>query len=254
MNVNPQSMPQAEQLSFTARYVYPVISHPLSRQIYRIVAEAVKIVASVAFLDMMVKRLFNKDNGVDLRLSLFLAVSGPIFEEIFFRGVIQGGIALCQTGWHKFVVRREPTEDELRIQRTVRVRLSAVIFTFTHLINLRSNVTYKLIQMAFCYTSGLAYGYLSDKYKTVSFSILGHGFHNIISIYIRSGPTSLRRLCIGISILNLAAIYVLGTTNIGEYMAGCVGNALGACAAMPRRLVSWLNPPASASHEATALA
>jgi membrane protease YdiL (CAAX protease family) len=167
--------------------------------------EVVKIVAATVFLEIASHYLFShKKFEWKIRT---LTVVIPIIQEIFFRGFIQGGIRFVQDGWNDYVVKRELTQNEIMIQKTWRIHLTALIYGAAHLRNSNSDYYAKYAQGIWFYLRGVSYGYLNEKYRTLSANILAHGISNISLL----STAIYARAALPIALLIDPVVYFLGT-------------------------------------------
>ncbi|WP_075883510.1 CPBP family intramembrane glutamic endopeptidase [Candidatus Protochlamydia sp. W-9] len=176
-----------------------------------VLAEMVKIVAVKILLEEVTKALFSSKqlSGINVR---WITVVGPVVEEVFFRGMLQRGIGITQAGWNRFVVKRELSEQEIVSQRAWRIYVTAIIFGLAHATNSHSNYANKFTQIEWSYMGGVAYGYLSEKYQTLSVSILAHSINNILAISLVAYP-KFNKLTTLALVANNLAFYILGTSS-----------------------------------------
>jgi hypothetical protein len=104
-----------------------------------------------------------------------VCVPAPVYEEIFFRGVVLTTFTLGQYIWSK-IRKHQMTDETLKAQRIFRVRVTAVLFGLSHLINGVS------IQVLFACASGLGWGYVAEHYNSTVPSMILHFTHNF-SVY-----------------------------------------------------------------------
>jgi membrane protease YdiL (CAAX protease family) len=228
---------QTHPASFIQRHVYPVV-----RVVYQGVIEIVKVVAAQVFLELLTSALLGNQSKMAFRMVRLITVVAPVIEEILFRGILQRGINLCQNAWFKFILKREPTEKELCMLRAIRIQLSAIIFAVAHLKNPHKNLVSKLMQFTWSYIGGVAYGYLSDKYKTVSVSILAHGINNTAVVYLSSIPNANLGLCLSVIAVNPVVAYLLGKDSTREAISGQIKSGVQHCLRWSDRLVTWARP------------
>ncbi|MFI5344504.1 MAG: CPBP family intramembrane glutamic endopeptidase [Chlamydiales bacterium] len=158
--------------------------------------EAVKIVTAGLFLNYLTKEILNTKDGV----AVSMIIIAPIFEEIIFRGMIQKGIALCQKTWHHFRGKSEIKDEDVKAQQQFRIQISALLFASLHLFLPHQNNLIKFLQFGWTYLLGVTYGYLSEKYSTLSISMVAHGLNNalLFSSFSETGKT-LKLLAIAIN-------------------------------------------------------
>lgn len=230
-----------EPRPFTERYITPVIHNPVSRFVSATLVELVKIVAAKIFLEYLLEKTLSQAK-MPIKAVWTIAVAAPVIEELVFRGAIQRGIGLAQKGWNHFVIQRELSQEELAVQRTWRVQISAVIFTAVHLMNPHSTMAAKLTQITWNYMGGVAYGYLSDNYKSLSVSILAHGFNNMLVLGAKSSDDPRVTLtCVAAIVINSIAAYTLGKPEWVKNTAAGIKEFGNACLSMPYRAFNNLN-------------
>jgi hypothetical protein len=192
-------VPTAIQVKEAAKKIAPVV---LSTTL-----EISYIAMAVLMLDSATTAIF-AGKQLDDRNIRFITVVAPLTEEVIFRGIIQHGIGLGQWGWNRFVIKKELTEEELAIQRTWRVQVTAFVFGAAHLRNSKPSA----LQVVWSYFGGVTYGYLSEKYGTLSLSILSHGLNNILAMTMIFYPQTIKVLWIAV-FANRIFSYQLGTRN-----------------------------------------
>jgi membrane protease YdiL (CAAX protease family) len=172
------------------KHAEPVILHPICQIAYRVMLESIKMVAASHFLDILVERLKRKAthlalNSINVHIKILIVVA-PLMEELMFRGVILQGVHLLQKTWNEYAGNQLTQEDE-KSQQAFRVRLSAFSFAAAHLFTSKSKIA-AAIQFLLCYESGLQWGYISEKYQTLSVGFLSHGLNNACSAAIQIYP------------------------------------------------------------------
>jgi hypothetical protein len=154
---------------------------PIARRIYRgscwVVAEAVKIMSVLVFLDFLRKRFVLSDTDFINRYVIVRVLHAPLLEEFLFRGLLQQIIHMMQKGWNS-CRKKELTEEEERVQQVVRVRMAAFVFAAMHYGN-HSDPFYQFMSCISTFSSGITYGYLSEKYSSLAPSLLVHGLNNL---------------------------------------------------------------------------
>ncbi len=148
-------------------------------------SEAVKLTAVVIFLNTL--RFLSLQScpspSFPLHDHFFILVEVPLLEEITFRGLLLPGIHLLQKGWNRFILKRELTEQEERIQRLFRIHLAAFVFAGVHYFDGIHGPLPKGILLGITllpYLAGVLYGHLTEKFHTLSLSLLAHGIHNFL--------------------------------------------------------------------------
>jgi membrane protease YdiL (CAAX protease family) len=147
------------------------------------VVEVTMVVAASIFLKYIALRLCLsssfKPNHLAFHIIKMYVADSPLKEEIRFRGVFQRGIALSQMAWNAFQGKKTLSQNEILFQERIRIHASAILFGLRH-IKLERSVRSNLVSFTWTYLAGLNYGYLSEKYKTLSLGIVAHGFNNAI--------------------------------------------------------------------------
>lgn len=225
-------MDPAPRIHFVEHYIDPIIQHRACQVAFQIALEIVKIVAAKIFLDYLGKRLLNDASKMSPREVFIITVFAPVIEEIIFRGALLRGIHVMQKGWNH-VQGHELSEEEERTQQTFRVHLSALIFAAAHLLNPHKNVASALVQFTWTYFGGVTYGYLSEKYRTLSVNILAHGFNNSLAVAARIYPPHFAPLFLVAIIVNKLGAYIFAVTAIDEVMATGIRRTVAFVVAIP---------------------
>lgn len=158
--------------------------------------EAVKIVTAGLFLNYLTREVLNAKNS----LAVSMIIMAPICEEIVFRGIIQRGIALCQKAWCHYSGKGELKDEDKKVQQLFRVQISALLFASLHLFLPHQNYLFKFLQFGWTYLLGVTYGYLSEKYATLSITMVAHGVNNALLFSSFSGTDkALKLLAIAIN-------------------------------------------------------
>lgn len=204
-------------------YMEPVLQNRVYKGTSAVIVEMVKIIAAKILLEFVARRYLNNvSSEYPVKQIYMITIFAPIAEEILFRGFLLQGIHLTQMGWN-YLGGRELTEEDLTAQQVFRVHLSAIIFGAAHFTNPHENATSALIQFTWSYFGGVAYGYLSEKYGTLSVSILAHGMNNTLAVAggIYGSPVFLIAV-----IVNKIAVYNIAVTSINEeFYAGFLQTA-----------------------------
>lgn len=133
---------------------------------YSICVETIKIVAAMGFLTLLATTI-KPTSKISSKYIVRAIIEAPFDEEIFFRGLLLRGIRLFQ---------KSPASDEEKAaQQTLRVRVSAFVFGLAHFQG-------GPLQILSASLGGLSYGYLSEKYETLSMGIVAHGINNFIAL------------------------------------------------------------------------
>jgi membrane protease YdiL (CAAX protease family) len=201
-------------------YIKPVIDHPFIQATSTILIEVVKIVAAKIFLEFLSKRISGWLSeisflGHHLEVSS-LVVTAPILEELFFRGFLLTAIHATQILYNRFISQRELTEEEELHQLTVRTHLSAFAFAAIHLTNPHETLASMLLQFGEAYVTGVSYAYLTEKYQTLSVTILAHGIHNALCIPIQMISCKNTPFFLTALIVFEIGVYILGCPSKGE--------------------------------------
>lgn len=160
-----------------------------------ILSEVVKIVAVKFFLEHLLRYCFQGKGERFLFEVYSSGVDGPIIEEVVYRfGLLQGihliqkfFLGRCSLQLCHRVNRRGEGEEvndreqvNAKLNRIVRVHLSAIIFAAHHLLISRS---YSKISIAVnfinSYMGGAIYGSLTEECRSLAPAILAHGISNI---------------------------------------------------------------------------
>lgn len=192
-----------------------VIKHVAHHTYVGLVA-AVKIVAEIVFWGYLNEAMLKRSSS----LGESMVILAPIYEEIVFRGIIQRGIDLCQKIWHQFGGKGKLTLEDRKAQQVFRIRLSALIFASTHLFIPHPNYFIKLLQFGWTFLVGMTYGNLSEKYSTLSPSMVAHGLNNALVFSILSKThVTLKLLAIAINELFWYALTFLNLPQCDKLFA-----------------------------------
>lgn len=163
--------------------------------VIKVGCEAALICAASACLKLGVWVLYSslKEHKLAYRIVDANTAYMPRYEEIRFRLLIPGGIWVSERLWNKFVYKDKPSERALFIQKTIRIWISAALFGVVHTslgkyfplasantIEIEKSFRSNLLSFTWTFVAGLNYGYLSEKYHTISLGILAHGLNNFI--------------------------------------------------------------------------
>jgi Type II CAAX prenyl endopeptidase Rce1-like len=196
------------QNNFIKNDVEPIIDHPLSHLISKIVSEAVKIFATKMFLEFICRNILKPSPKI-WREVTFSIVYAPILEEIIFRCVFQGGIFLMQRRWND-LNKQVLSEKDKKMQQRFRIFLAAFIFGAAHVFNEKTAIL-RVTGMFSSFLGGICYGYLVEKYRTLSISIFVHGLHNSLKYASILYPSKSTLFLLAI-IVNRVCAFILGTT------------------------------------------
>ena len=217
-------------------YMEPVLQNRVYKATSAVIAEMVKIIAAKVFLEFLSRRYLNNiSSEYPVKQIYLITIFAPIAEEILFRGILLQGIHLTQICWH-YLGGSELTEEDLTSQQVFRVHLSAIIFGAAHLMNPHQNAISALTQFTWSYFGGVAYGYLSEKYETLSVSILAHGMNNTLAVAggVYGSPIFLLAV-----IVNKIAVYNIAVTSIDEKLYAGFLQTAEYCADLPGRFMGW---------------
>ncbi|MBA3720986.1 MAG: CPBP family intramembrane metalloprotease [Parachlamydiaceae bacterium] len=162
------------------------VCHPAvqttKKLVYGATLEIVSVTASSIFLkEVVAKRMLIPIAPDAMKAAIFTGVVlAPIVEEILFRQLLQGFLHMLQKFKNRFIAKEAPNPQNLKAQEIFRVRVTAVLFGCVHLLNPHTHVIFAAIQFTSATLGGLCYGYLSEKYNTISLTILAHGMHNAL--------------------------------------------------------------------------
>ena len=234
LNMEVQMDP-THRIHFLENYIEPVIYHPITQLAFRFAIEVVKIVAAKIFLEFLGKRFLNETSKMKPREVFIITVFAPVFEEILFRGILLRSIHAMQ----KVSNNQNGLTEEEAAQQKHRIHLSAFIFAAAHLTNPHKTMTSALMQFTWTYLGGLSYGYLSEKYNTLSVSILAHGFNNSLTVAIGMYPGHLAPFFLLAVVANKLGAYILATTTIAEFAVTEVRQAVVFCVGLPGRVMNW---------------
>lgn len=227
---------------FVENYIQPMIHHPLTQMAFQITIEVIKILAVKFFLEILTKRLSaGISDGATRKLIHGVVVVAPIVEELLFRGVLLRMIHLIQLSCHHILFGREPSEEEKRHQQTFRVHLSAFLFAAVHLNNPHETVKSAIIQFVEAYAAGVSYAYLSEKYKTLSVTILTHGIHNALCVPIQTFGHPYTPVFLTALIIYEIGVYLLAKTPIETPIAARARQLANGCMAIPRNIRHYFN-------------
>lgn len=236
-------MIQCIQKQIIPNYIDPIANHPVVRHVFTGLVEVIKIIAAKLFLEFLGRRyLLQVPAGQikeHLRLVHNATVFAPIAEEIFFRLFVMKGIHLMQAYWNRYK-NDEVTEEAAMWQKTFRVELSALIFAAAHLTN-HKHTADALFQCTWSYFGGVTYGYLTEKYQTLSVSILAHGFNNSLALAGSKIYSQFAHFFIVAIVVHKCAAYVLATTTIDTKIYAGIGQMAHYCADLPGRCRRWFS-------------
>lgn len=196
----------------------PVVQHPVFRYAAFVVSEVIKIIAVKTFLELLGKHFLTNKNSHFPGSKIYAStIFAPLAEEILFRFILLRGVHLAQYAYHNYFG-HQLTEEDRTIQQVFRVHLCAFIFASAHLLNPHETVESALIQFTWTYLGGTAYGYLSEKYHTLSLGIFFHGINNFLAV--ASGVYAVAHVplfFVGI-LLNKRIVYTIAVGDIGKLL------------------------------------
>lgn len=163
--------------SILVDYVEPLKKNEYVQYAFAITVEAIKIVAVTCFLSLLAIKFVTPNSHLSRKVIYRIVVESPVVEEIIFRGFFLRGLRLLQemANW----------SSNKQTEQFYRVHITALLFGLTHSLPL---------QAAFAYEGGVGYGYLTEKYETLSVTILAHGINNFIGVKFVTS-TSLIQAC-----------------------------------------------------------
>lgn len=201
---------------------------PMADRIYRgsywVVAEAVKIASILVFLDFLRKRFVSTNVDFINHYVIVRVLHFPLLEELLFRGLLQQSIHVMQKGWN-YCRKKELTAEEERVQQVVRVRMTAFVFAAMHYGN-NSDPLYQFMSCISTFSSGITYGYLSEKYSSLAPSLLVHGLNNL---FVRLLPVeeSLNQILFTTVVLTKQVVaYLWATRDVEGAVERCVASRL----------------------------
>ena len=219
-------------------YMEPVLQNPVYKGTSAVIVEMVKIIAAKIFLEFLARRFLNNvSSEYPVKQVYMITIFAPIAEEILFRGFLLQGIHLAQIG-RNYLYGLELTDEDFASQQVFRVHLSAIIFGALHLMNPHERAASALVQFTWSYFGGVAYGYLSEKYGTLSVSILAHGMNNTLAVAggIYDSYSAIFLLAI---FVNKIAVYQIAATSIDEKLYAGLLQTAEYCADLPGRFMGW---------------
>lgn len=219
-------------------FIDPIVESRTFQVVSAVVVEMVKIIAAKAFLELLTKKFLSDVNSKVTPRIYNVVILAPVLEEIFFRGMLLPGIHLAQKGWN-YLRGNELTDEELETQQVFRVHLSATIFGAVHLFNPHETVSAAIHQFGWTYFLGISWGYMSEKYQTISVCILSHGFNNALVIGRDALPIHYAPLFNLAALANQIAAYELAVTALDEKLYAGFLQTAEYCAALPGRFMGW---------------
>lgn len=207
--------PVRQELLQDVKQEHSVLSR-MAQAAWKTVAEVIKIFAATLFLSIAWACAYVNQPAAIKERALLAIVAAPLIEEILFRGILQKTIHLIQ----HLTLKKNPTEMEKIHQKTFRVQLSSLLFGAAHLTNEGNSPLGRGIQCTWSYFGGVSYGYLSEKYQTLSMSILAHGLNNMIatagSHFFPKHPLPILSLVL----VNRIFWHVLAESGFGNFLKG----------------------------------
>lgn len=114
---------------------------------------------------------------------VFAVMSGPIYEEVFFRGLVQGVIldaipkAICKT-----IVPRHVGALDSTAAKVVRITTTAAVFAAAHVVNLDIYSFTAQATLVSTFVGGIAYGALKEMSPGILGSVGAHIAHNTFTM------------------------------------------------------------------------
>lgn len=228
---------EGQQLTFREQYIQPLSDHPVIKKITWCGKEIVKIAVTTKILEIVVANCLKPSSSLPASKIYGMTVLAPVLEEVLFRGILLPGIHCMQY----LLSKNDLTDEELEKQRNYRVQLSALIFGAAHLTNPHEHVAGALIQFTWSYIGGVVYGHLSEKYQTLSVSILAHALNNSLAVASMLAVTDGRKGFFLIAVfVSKIGIYVLCVkTKIADNVVERVNHAIVYCGTIPRQVIDW---------------
>ncbi|MBA3720985.1 MAG: CPBP family intramembrane metalloprotease [Parachlamydiaceae bacterium] len=229
------------------------INHPVvqttKRCVFKATIEAVSIVASHVFLCIFTQFVMFPIVPRSMRSRVISTVIiAPVHEEILFRLILQGIVHLLQKFKNRFIAKQAPNLQSLKAQEVFRVRTTAFLFGCIHLLNPHTHILAAAIQFSVTTFAGLSYGYLAEKYKTISLSILAHGFSNALACgmvcYANKNNNTKSVACLTLWVFQEIFMYKLGTCDVIQNKFNSITKSLkNSVANMADNICKRLNPP-----------
>jgi hypothetical protein len=205
--------------------------------------EIIKVVAARIFLELLSRCLaVGRSEFLAKEINLGV-VKAPVIEEVLFRGCLVPCIYFTQRIYNRIMKKPKLTATDQRIQQIFRVHLSAFIFAIAHLLNPHATVASALIQVGAAYTAGVSYAYIYEKYQTLSITMLAHGIHNALAIFIEDIPGAHVPFLIVALVIHNIGCYVLGTTDADVYLAARARQGVECLKQVPRHVVNYFHVP-----------
>ena len=145
-------------------------------------------------------------------------VIAPIFEELFFRGVVQNSIRKIQNFYLKHITRNAPSEEQLQRLKIYRIGITSFLFGFCHLINPGAGSSHVFVTTV----QGAVSGNAMEKTGSLVVPILDHTLWNGICY----AGKNFRKLYWPGKALQIAIVYfdnhatVSGTPTVAERLLG----------------------------------
>lgn len=224
------------------------VGEVLKEYVGEVLKETVKLVAATCFLDILSASLAKGTSQQTTKLIYLAVVLAPITEESLFRGILLKTIHTIQNLYNHLILEREPTVKEMESQQKFRVHFSAFIFGAVHLLNPHKNIVTAITQFAEAYLTGVSFAYMSEKYHTLSITILTHGIHNALCIpmqsltsfeYYLNAKTAFFMTTL---VIYEIGVYLFATTNIDAHLGEFTRKAAKFCAALPRNVMNLYLP------------
>lgn len=169
------------------------ISKKAVNGIYCISTEIASIVVAIKCLNVTANVLLKQTPHTVQRFKIWESVVAvPFVEEILFRFLLQGGIALGQNfknrAW-KPLNEEQMNPESLKTQQVFRIRLSAAVMAIMHARLLWEQSSLGMtgfqvagmgVQMGMAYLAGSSLGYLKERYRTIAWGIFLHGINNAL--------------------------------------------------------------------------
>lgn len=163
--------------SFNNNYIEPIRKNAVVQWTFSACVETIKIVAATCFLVLLATQV-RPTSKLSTKHIAEAVIVAPLVEEILFRGIFLRGIRLAQ-----YLVQKDPTSNEEKLaKQKFRVRFTGIAFGLAHFHG-------GLFQVTQAALGGISYGYLSEKYETLSASMITHGIHNFIVLKAKSALT-----------------------------------------------------------------
>lgn len=161
-------------------YMHPLVSHPIAQVVFKCTKEVCSVIAAVSFLELS-RALLKGGSPSYAEVRKWTVFLQPVAEEIVYRGIIQNGIWAIQKA-KNYIYKETPTEKDLKAQKIFRVGLTALFQGIVES-QFEQGTVLKGVSILTKTFEGLTYGFLYERYKTLSIPILFNAVHASLSCY-----------------------------------------------------------------------